>query len=144
MALFNDDEQQRIMTAIAKAEISSSAQIRVCIEKTCNEKPLDRAVKYFRQLNMNKTKERNGVLIYVATVDRKFAIIGDAGLNKVVPENFWDETKKSMLEYFKFGNIVEGIIVGIEISGLHLKKYFPKDSSAINELPDDIEFMDTE
>src|SRR5476651_1115622 len=120
MALFNDDEQQRIRIAIEDAEKHTSGQIRVCIEKTCSDNVLDRAAKYFHKLEMHKTKHRNGVLVYVATVDRKFAIIGDAGINKVVPDTFWDDAKHTMLEDFKFGKIVEGICTGIEMAGQQL------------------------
>jgi uncharacterized membrane protein len=141
MAVFSDEEQQRIRAAIEDAEKHTSGQLRVCIEKKCNEDVLDRAAKYFYQLNMQKTRLRNGVLIYVATVDRKFAIIGDAGINKVVPANFWDDTKDDMLNHFKFGNLVEGIVTGLAIAGEHLQKYFPHNEDDNNELPDDIAFM---
>lgn len=142
MAIFNDEEQQRIRTAIEDAEKHTSGQLRVCIEKTCSENVLDRAAKYFHKLDMHKTRLRNGVLIYVATTDRKFAIIGDAGINKVVPENFWDDTKDDMLEHFKKGDLVEGIVTGLEIAGDHLEKFFPHQPGDNNELPDDIAFMD--
>jgi len=144
MAVFNDEEQQRIRAAVEDAERHTSGQLRVCIEKTCSEDVLDRAAKYFHQLDMHKTRLRNGVLIYVATVDRKFAIIGDAGINKVVPDNFWDDTKDDMLQHFKVGDIVEGIVTGLEIAGEHLQKYFPHDKGDSNELSDDIAFMDGE
>jgi uncharacterized membrane protein len=144
MAIFNDEEQERIRKAIEAAEKHTSGQLRVCIEKTCSENVLDRAAKYFHQLDMHKTKLRNGVLIYVATADQKFAIIGDAGINKVVPEDFWDDTKDDMLEHFKQGNLVEGIVTGLEIAGDHLQKFFPHESGDTNELPDDIAFMDGE
>jgi len=144
MAVFNDEEQQRIRVAIEDAEKHTSGQLRVCIEKTCSENALDRAAKYFHELDMHKTKLRNGVLIYVAVVDRKFAIIGDAGINKVVPENFWNDVKNDMLAHFKNGNIVEGIITGLEIAGEHLQKYFPHEQSGNNEISDDIAFMDGE
>ena len=142
MAIFNDEEQQRIRKAIEDAEKHTSGQLRVCIEKTCSENVLDRAANYFHKLDMHKTKLRNGVLIYVATADRKFAIIGDAGINKVVPENFWDDTKEDMLEHFKKGDLVEGIVTGLEIAGDHLEKFFPHQAGDNNELPDDIAFMD--
>jgi uncharacterized membrane protein len=144
MALFNEEEQQRIRTAIEGAEKHTSGQIRVCIEKTCSEPALDRATKYFHKLDMHKTKHRNGVLVYVATVDRKFAIIGDAGINKVVPADFWDSTKEDMLEHFKLGDLVEGIVTGLQIAGDHLQKYFPHNVDDTNELSDDIAFMDSE
>lgn len=142
MAVFTEEEQQRIQQAVADAEKNTSGEIRVCMEKTCSDEALDRAVKYFTQLEMHKTKLRNGVLIYVATVDRKFAIIGDSGINNVVPDDFWDATKEDMLNHFKYGNLVEGIVTGIKNAGDQLKKYFPYRLDDKNELPDDIAFMD--
>jgi uncharacterized membrane protein len=114
------------------------------LRKSCSEDVLDRAAKYFHKLDMHKTKHRNGVLIYLATVDRKFAIIGDAGINKVVPADFWDSTKEDMLEHFKLGDLVEGIVTGLQIAGEHLQKYFPHHNGDTNELSDDIAFMDGE
>jgi uncharacterized membrane protein len=143
MALFTDEEEQRVREAIADAEKCTSGEMRVCIEKTCSEEVLDRAAKYFYQLDMDKTKLRNGVLIYVAMVDRKFAIIGDAGINQVVAPDFWDSTKEDMLNHFKTGDIVEGIVTGIKIAGNQLGKYFPHDlNNDTNELNDDVAFMD--
>jgi uncharacterized membrane protein len=142
MAVFTEDEQQLIQKAVADAEKNTSGEIRVCIEKTCSDNPLDRAAKYFAQLEMHKTKLRNGVLIYVATVDRKFAVIGDVGINNVVPTDFWDSTKDAMLSQFKYGNLVEGIVTGITQAGNQLKKYFPHLLNDKNQLPDDIAFMD--
>ena len=101
MAAFSTEDQQRIRDTIAAAEKETSGEIRICIEKSCSEDVLDRAANYFRKLGMDKTNLRNGVLIYLATKDRKFAIIGDVGINKAVPENFWDSTKESMLGHFK-------------------------------------------
>ncbi|MGI4749676.1 MAG: TPM domain-containing protein [Janthinobacterium lividum] len=142
MALFTEQEQQQIRKAIESAEKNTSGEIRICVEKTCSEEVLDRAVTYFKQLNMHKTRLRNGVLIYLSTVDRKFAIIGDAGIDKVVPQNFWDTTKETMLSHFKYGNLTEGISVGIKMAGEQLQKFFPSMDSDSNELPDDIAFMD--
>ena len=142
MPLFNDDEQLLIKQAVQAAEKNTSGEIRVCVEKTCSEDVLDRAAKYFNQLDMQKTKLRNGVLIYLATQDRKFAIIGDGGINQQVPVDFWDQTKLDMLEQFKQGNLIEGIVTGVTKAGEQLKKYFPHQLDDINELSDDVSFMD--
>ncbi len=144
MPLFNEDEQQRIKEAVQAAEKNTSGEVRICVEKTCSEEVLDRAAKYFYQLDMHKTKLRNGVLIYLATTDRKFAIIGDAGINQKVPVDFWDQTKVKMVEQFKQGNLVEGVITGIVKAGEQLKSYFPYQTDDINELPDDVSFMDSD
>ena len=142
MALFNEDEQQRIRRAVELAEKATSGEIRVCVEEKCSVEALDRAAQYFKKLDMHKTSLRNGVLIYLATADRKFAIIGDVGINQVVPLNFWDATKETMLEHFKSGDLVEGIITGLSLSGRQLQQYFPSLANDKNELSDDIAFMD--
>jgi uncharacterized membrane protein len=142
MNIFDEEEQSRIRQAIENAEKATSGEIRICIEKKCSEEVLDRAATYFYRLGMDKTRLRNGVLIYLATVDRKFAIIGDKGINSVVPENFWDETKEKMLAEFKYGNLASGIVTGVAMAGEQLKKYFPNTTDDINELPDDIVQMD--
>lgn len=142
MSLFNDEEQQRIRLAIEDAEKLTSGQLRVCVEKTCNEDTLLRATRYFKKLGMQHTRHRHGVLIYLATVDRKFAIIGDKGIDKVVPANFWNNTKDAMLEDFKYGKLVDGVVTGVKMAGEQLAKYFPHNNSDKNQLPDDIAFMD--
>ena len=89
---------------------------------------------------MHKTEARNGVLIYMAVKDHRFAIIGDAGINQKVGDDFWDSTKEKMLEQFKKGNLTEGLVEGILSSGQVLKKHFPYQSNDKNELSDDISF----
>jgi uncharacterized membrane protein len=101
---------------------------------------LDRAAYLFEKLKMHKTERRNGVLFYLAVADRKFAILGDAGINAVTPENFWDEIKNTMSALFSEGQFSEGLCKGIEMTGEALHKYFPYQTDDINELPDDISF----
>lgn len=142
MGTFSEQEQQQIREAVEAAERFTSGEIRVCIEKTCSEDVLDRAADYFKKLEMHRTVLRNGVLIYVATQAHKFAIIGDAGINRVVPANFWDQTKDMMRSHFREGRLTEGIIAGVRMAGEQLQNYFPYQEDNKNELPDDISFMD--
>ena len=142
MALFNEDEQQQIRKAIEEVEKRTSGEVRVCVEKKCSEDVLHRAATYFTKLGMQHTSHRHGVLVYLATVDRKFAIIGDKGINKVVPPHFWDSIQAAMLTNFKAGNLVAGIITGLNMAGEKLAQYFPHQDGDRNELPDDIAFMD--
>lgn len=141
MASLTDQEQEKIKQAIEWAEKATSGEIRVCVEKKCDKDAYERAIQCFFDLKMELTALRNGVLVYVALADKKFAIIGDSGINQVVPNDFWDSTKKLMIEQFKKNEIVEGITVGIIEAGKQLKKYFPHQADDINELPDDIVFL---
>ena len=83
---------------------------------------------------MDKTKERNGVLIYVAVKEKKFAIVGDEGINKVVPEDFWESTKEIIKLYLSKGELVAGLEAGIAEVGIQLKQFFPYQSDDENEL----------
>ncbi len=142
MSFFNEQEQERIRLAVAEAERSTSGEIRICLEKKCKEPVLDRAVAYFHKLEMHQTKLRNGVLIYLALEDHQFAIIGDSGINAVVPPTFWDSTKEAMRSDFKKGAMLEGILTGIHLAGQQLKNFFPSVDNDTNELSNDIAFGD--
>ena len=141
MSSLSDKEQEKIKLSIEWAEKATSGEVRVCIESVCEKDAYERAVECFFDLEMQNTKLKNGVLVYVALDAHKFAIIGDTGINKLVADNFWDSTKSLMLEKFKAGEVAEGISVGIIEAGKQLKKYFPYQSDDLNELPDDIIFI---
>ncbi|MBE6247588.1 MAG: TPM domain-containing protein [Bacteroidales bacterium] len=130
----------QIEQAIKEAELYTSGEIRVHIESKCTSDPLQRAVYIFNYLKMYNTQARNGVLIYVAVESRKFAIIGDAGINKAVPDNFWDSIKEGMGAAFSQGKYVEGLANAIKVAGESLKQYFPYRNDDINEQPDEISF----
>lgn len=137
---FTPQEQEDIKLAIMDAELDTSGEIRVHIENTLTGDNLDRAAYLFRTLGMDKTARRNGVLIYLAIKNRRFAVIGDSGINKVVPENFWDDIKSAMLNQFREGNFADGLIEAIHRTGQQLKLHFPYEKGDVNELPDEISF----
>jgi len=134
------ENEKLIVAAIERAEGQTSGEIRVHIESKCKEDVLDRAAWLFKKLKMQETKERNGVLIYLSINDHKFAIIGDSGINKVVPEGFWNDIKEVMIAHFAKGEFAVGLIKGIEESGQHLKKFFPWQADDVNELSDEISY----
>lgn len=131
-------EEQEIVQAIMEAENNTSGEIRVHLEEQTDKPPLQRAQEVFFALEMQNTKERNGVLIYVATASKKFAIVGDEGINKVVEADFWDCTKDIMITNFQKNQYKEGLIQGILKAGERLKLYFPCQEDDIDELPNEI------
>ncbi len=135
---FTPEEQKRIVEEIRKAEDRTSGEVRVHLDCCSREFPLEKAKRVFHRLGMTRTKARNGVLIYLATEDRKFAILGDEGIHRVVPENYWEDVKGKMEKKFREGMICEGICLGIREIGEKLKAYFPVEKDDRNELPDTI------
>ena len=137
---FTDIQQQAIIKSIENAELNTSGEIRLHVEDTCKINPIDRAIEIFEKLEMHKTELRNGVLFYLATKDKKIAVIGDKGINDIVTENFWDDVKNEIINQFKNNQFTEGICKGIEMAGEKLKIHFPFESDDTNELSNDISF----
>jgi uncharacterized membrane protein len=139
-SFFDEEQKAKILASIREAEEASSGEIRVHIETSFKGDVLDRAAWIFKKLGMHKTALRNGVLFYLAVETRKFAVIGDVGINAKVHEDFWNSTKEVMLMNFREGRFTEGLSKGIIMAGEQLKTHFPHQRNDVNELPDEISF----
>ena len=137
---FTIEDQLAIKNAIVQAEKETSGEIRVHIENSFTGDILDQAAYIFKKLKMHETAQRNGVLFYLAVRNRKFAIIGDAGINSKVPEGFWDLIKEKMTEHFRNDQFTDGLVEGIKLAGEKLIEYFPYLENDINELSNEISF----
>lgn len=134
----DEAQEQALISAIRKAEKNTSGEIRIHIEKHTDKEALTRGIAVFKALRMHRTKQRNGVLLYVATQSRKFAIVGDRGINKIVPDHFWDAETAMVLSHFKSGAYLKGLAQVVLDIGEKLKHFFPYQSDDINELSDEI------
>jgi uncharacterized membrane protein len=139
-SFFSKEQQAQILASVREAEKETSGEIRVHIESSLKGDLLDRAAWLFKKLGMDKTAERNGVLFYLALDDRKFAILGDAGINAKVPAGFWDCISELLKKNFKEGKFTEGLSEGIILAGRQLKTHFPYNKDDVNELSDEISF----
>jgi len=137
---FSKEEEALIVGSIRKAELATSGEIRVHVEVGAEAPAISVAKRVFYQLGMHKTSDRNGVLILLEVDRREFAIIGDEGIDKVVPPDFWDSTRDIMQRHFREGEFAKGIELAIGEVGTQLKTYFPYQSDDVNELPDEISY----
>lgn len=137
---FSDEQKQQIRAAIEHMEHKTSGEMRLHVEGDCKGDPYERAVHVFHRLHMHKTKHRNAVLFYLAVNHNKFAIVGDEGIHKSVPENFWVTVKDHVITQFKQGKFTEGICEGIDMTGKMLKTHFPHNSNDKNQLSDEISY----
>ena len=140
--LFSEEESKRIVEAIRNAEMQTSGEVRVFVENRCKfMDPLDRAREIFAKLNMQNTKDRNAVLVYVALKDRQLAIYGDSGIHEKTGQQFWTAAVNTIIQHFNRENYAEGIISSIAQIGEALRQHFPFDKDIDkNELPDEIIF----
>jgi uncharacterized membrane protein len=104
--------------------------------------PIDRAAEVFFGLQMERTKDRNAVLIYVAYKDHQAAIFGDEEIHHRVGTEFWNEQVRKMLGHFTENDFADGLIAVIHDVGEALTKEFPYEHDDKNELPDEIVFGD--
>jgi uncharacterized membrane protein len=132
-----------IEQAIKASEASHAGQIRFVVEGALDGAPLfrnqsarERAIDVFSQLRIWDTEHNNGVLIYLLLADRDVEIVVDRGIDAHVGTQGWEAICQVMEADFRAGHFERGVIKGINAVTRHLATHFPKDGSAINELPD--------
>jgi len=135
-------DHDRIVGAIQSAEMQTSGEIRIHVQRRAGPNIRMFAEKTFERLGMTKTALRNGVLLFIATEPSQFVILGDSGINDKVPPRFWDEIAAKLTVRFKNGEFTDGIVEAITAAGDHLRQFFPRRAGDVNELPDAIDVSD--
>jgi uncharacterized membrane protein len=137
---FTKQEINDLVQSIKRAEKLTSGEIRVHVEDSCKKPVLIRAEEIFLKNKMNKTKDRNAILFYMAVKTRNFAVAGDSGIHQKVTQQFWESINEMVLQYFKQEKFSEGLCKGIELCGQQLQKYFPLQENDKNEQSDEVSF----
>src|SRR5712692_389861 len=114
------EDLEKIKQSVIDAESRTSGQIRVHVEPRVPRTrllrrgdPLERAKDVFTKLGMHRTRERHGVLIYLAVKDRKLAVIGDEGIHTRVSDEYWESVRDLMVERLRGGLLVAGIVAAV-------------------------------
>lgn len=136
---FDDDDFLRISNKIQENEKITSGEIRVSIKEKksfhLKKKAVEELAKEeFFKLNMNETRDKTGILLFLILKEREFFILADSGINEKVSQQTWDEVRDDMQKKFKDGFYAEGILLGIERVGKILNNYFPIKPDDSNEL----------
>jgi len=140
---FSPEEQEIVRRSIEEAEAGTSGEIRVHLDRRCPGDPVEAARSWFDRLGMRATDNRNGVLLYFAISDRKYALFGDEGIHTALPEGTWERLRDGMLEEFKKDRFAEGIAWAVRELGGALGAHFPREASDRDELSDDLSTSDT-
>jgi uncharacterized membrane protein len=138
--LLTASDKQQLVEAIQLAEQNTSGEIRVYVESKLGKgDALSRATELFFKNKMNETKDRNGVLLYVAVKDKKIAIYADQAIYERMGIEFWYSQVQEMTAHFKSMNYVTGITTVVKDIGNALRAHFPYDRATdTNELSDEI------
>jgi uncharacterized membrane protein len=132
-------EHDRIVRAIREAESKTSGEIRVYVQRgKLNADPLIVAQKQFQKLQMDRTQERNAVLIFIAPRVHKFAVVGDKAVHEKCGDEFWQRIVEGMRAHFQNEKFSHALVEAIKEIGKVLAAHFPRMSKSADELPDDI------
>jgi uncharacterized membrane protein len=138
--ILNSSEEQMLLEAIKEAENKTSGEIRVHIEYNAKGDVVELCKKKFEELKMHETKDRNGILFYLAVKTKSFAVWGDEGIHQKVSQDFWDSITNLALLHFKNGNYVDGLKSAIYSCGEQLKTHFPIQADDKDELTNEISY----
>ncbi len=136
LTFLTPEEEGRVVEAIQNFEKQTSGELRVHLEHRAPKELLLHARNTFERLGLTKTRERNAVLFYVAVRDHRFAVLGDSGIDAMVPKGFWDDVVARVGARFKEGRYGDGLTEGIFLAGSQLAAHFPPRPDDRNELPD--------
>ena len=136
--VFTDIEKEDIDQAIKNAEIDSSCEFKVHVDRYCHEETGKRSRDLFYELGVDRTKGHNGILFYAVLDCRKFIIQTDKALEENLPEGFWDEIYHIMLVHFRKEDYAHGISEAIQKTGEKLKFYYPWLKDDRNEVSDEL------
>jgi uncharacterized membrane protein len=134
------EELGRVRDAVREAEKHTSGEIRVHLDIAIMDDVLDHAAWVFKHLGMDRTKERNGVLLYVSVPGRKVAVIGDEAIHAKLGDSYWQEVLETVLGHFRQDQFCNGLCAGVQLIGEKLRAHFPYTHGDRNELSDDVSF----
>lgn len=140
-ALIKRLDVARIEGAIREAEEKTSGEIRVCVARFFWGSVEGAARRSFERLEMTRTAQRNGVLLFVVPARKRFVVLGDEGIHQRVGQPFWEAVTAVLSRHFRKGDFSGGLVEGIHAVGAQLSTHFPSKGTAdVNELPNAIDF----
>jgi uncharacterized membrane protein len=130
---------ERVEAAIREAERRTSAELRVSVSRFYFWGDVRRAAAgVFRRTHMDRTAERNGVLLFVAPRLRRFAIHADVGVASRVNDQFWQDLAIRWAADLHGGDLTGAIQRALATIADRLALDFPPRPSDRNELPNQV------
>jgi len=138
--LLAPQDQQRLLEKIKQIENRSSGEVRLHITDKRVKDTMQAARKTFTDLEMTRTRRRNGVLVFLSLPSRTFAIVGDEGIDRLTGPQYWENLRDTMAERFSAGSYADGLLDIFDQVEAVLVEHFPYEEGDVDELPDDISY----
>jgi uncharacterized membrane protein len=138
--LISPEEQNRLLDKIARIEKHSSGEVRIHVTDRKVKDPLEAARRTFTSLGMAATRRRNGVLVFLSLPSRRFAIVGDEGIDRVTPAEYWETLRDGLAGRFATGEYCEGLLEILDRVEAVLVQHFPYERGDVDELSDELSY----
>lgn len=112
---------------------------RLFISRTeMDERVQEAAFRHFYSSGLYKTRESNGILIYLSLLERRVVVLGDEAIHRHMGEARWLSVRDKIIGGIRSGKTCEGICAAIRDCAEALARHFPPRPDDINELPDQV------
>lgn len=133
-----DEEELQLIQAIREQEARTSAEIRVCVTDRLVFRPKRYAWRVFERNGMRNTVNRNAALIVMMPRVKQIVIVGDTGLDGVVPDGYWEDAVAKMVKGMHDDGPLASLQAGLRELGDVLSRHWPRKEGDLNELPDEL------
>jgi uncharacterized membrane protein len=137
----NEAETAAVHAAVRDAEQRTSAEVKVVLARHCWGNIKTKARRIFGELGLDRTEQRNCVLLLLVVSNREFLLYGDQGIHEQVGQRFWDDVCRQMLDAFRQNQFADGICQGVRLVGEKLAQHFPHQRDDVNEISNEIVYQ---
>lgn len=125
------------------ADMLPALRRRCVAPETMARRVSARAEAAFLEEEVFNTRDRTGVLIFVALFERRVVVLGDAGINARVEQGEWDGIVADLTRGIRTGQLVAALLAAIEACGRLLEeRRVERRPDDTNELPDTLRMAD--
>lgn len=92
----------------------------------------------FLSRGLTRTRERTGVLIYIALAERHAEILADTGIADRVGPEVWRSIVDDLTGRIREGRLADGLMAAVRRTGAVLAEHAPPRSDDLDELPNKV------
>ncbi len=92
----------------------------------------------FYSSGLYRTRDSNGVLIYLSLLERRVVVLGDKAIHEKMGDAHWNDVRDLIIRGIRRGEARTAICSAIEKCGDALADHFPRKADDTNELPDEV------
>lgn len=96
------------------------------------------AAREFVARGLTRTRDRTGVLVFVAAAEHYAEVVADTGIARCVDEHVWRETIEELITAIRAGRVADGLTTAVRRVGEILAEHAPRRPEDTDELPNKV------